>query len=124
MNLHNIAAGAISAVNPMTNVQWFQSTGNNVSADGTPTPAYATAVTLTVQQQSMSQKDLQHMAMLNIQGIFTKFYLNGAAYSVNRVTQQGGDKFVDTIGRTWLVAVVLELWPDWCAVAATVQVNA
>lgn len=123
MNLHNIAAGAISAVNPMTNVSWYQSAGNTVGPDGTPTPSYAAPVTLIVQQQAMSQKDLQHMAMMNIQGIFTKFYLNGAVYSINRVTQQGGDKFVDVIGRTWLVAAVLELWPDWCAVAATVQVN-
>lgn len=123
MNLHNIAAGVISAVNPMTNAQWYKSTGNAVAADGTQTPSYAAAVTLIVQQQAMGQKDLQHMAMLNIQGIFTKFYLNGAAYSINRVTQQGGDKFVDTVGRTWLVAAVLELWPDWCAVAATLQVN-
>lgn len=123
MNLHNIAAGAISAVNPMTNVQWTQSTGSTVGPDGTSTPTYAAAITIIVQQQAMSQKDLQHMAMLNIQGIFTKFYLNGAAYSIDRVTQQGGDKFVDAIGRTWLVAAVLELWPDWCAVAATLQVN-
>lgn len=123
MNLHDIASGVIAAVNPMTVCQWYQSTGNTKNADFSVSPSYAPAVSLTVQQQAMSQKDLMHMAMLNIQGVFTKFWLSGASYAVNRVTQQGGDKLVDASGKTWLVVAVLEIWPDWCAVAASLQVN-
>lgn len=123
MNLHGIASDIIADVNPMTVCQWYQSTGYSKNADFSVTPSYAAAVPITVQQQAMSQKDLTHMAMLNIQGAFTKFWLNGASYAVNRVTQQGGDKFVDASGRTWLVVAVLEIWPDWCAVVASLQVN-
>lgn len=122
MNLHGIASPVINAVNPLTTCQWYQSTGYAKNADFSTTPSYAAPVALQVEQQAMSQKDLQHMAMLNIQGVFTKFWLNGASYGVNRVTQQGGDKFVDASGNTWLVQAVLEIWPDWCAVAATLQV--
>lgn len=123
MNLHGMVSGVINTVNPITLCQWFQSTGSVKNPDFSVTPSYAPPVELQVQQQAMTQKDLQHMAMLNIQGVFTKFWLNGASYGIDRVTQQGGDKFVDSNGRTWLVQAVLEIWPDWCAVAATLQVD-
>lgn len=123
MNLHGIVASVINTVNPITICAWYKSTGGTKNTDFSITPTYADPVTLQVQQQAMTQRDLQHMAMLNIQGVFTKFWLNGASYGVNRVTQQGGDKFVDASGRTWMVQAVLEIWPDWCAVAATLQVN-
>lgn len=122
MNLHGIASGAISAVNPMTTCQFYKSSGNTSNADFSNTPSYDAPVELSVQQQAMSQRDLQHMAMLNIQGVFTKFWLTGSSYAVNRVTQQGGDKLVDASGRTWMVQEVMEIWPDWCSVVATLQV--
>lgn len=123
MNLHGLVSPIINTVNPLTVCQWYQSTGRTKNPDFSTTPSYAEPVPLQVQQQAMTQKDLQHMAMLNIQGVFTKFWLNGASYGINRVTQQGGDKFVDNKGQTWMVQAVLEIWPDWCAVAATLQVD-
>jgi hypothetical protein len=123
VDLHNVAAGAISAVNPTTTAQWSQSTGNTVGADGTASPAFAAAVAITVQQQALTQADLRHLDMLNIQGVLTKFWMNGALYGVNRLGGQGGDVLVTADGRTWLVSAVLEIWPDWCSVACTLQVN-
>jgi len=123
MNLHGIASGVISSVNPMTTAMLSRSVGSTDNPDGTATPSYNPPEAITVQQQAMTQKDLQHMAMLGIQGAFTKFWMDGAVYGAVRGTQSGGDLLVDSKGQTWLVSAVLEIWPDWCSVACTLQVD-
>lgn len=122
MNLHSIATGAIGAVNPPIQAQVYQATGYTTAGDGSRTEGYAEPLTLMIQKQELSAKDLQHIDGLNLQGIFCSVFLNGSIYGVDRGSARGGDKFVFN-GQTWLVVAVLEQWPDWCRVILCLQVS-
>ena len=122
MNLHGIAAPAIGIVNPFVSAQLIASTGDMINADGSVTPGYAAPVTLQVQAQELSFKDLQHANNLNLQGILKSIYCPGTVSAVNRVSGTGGDKIV--IGSsTYLAVAISEQWPDWCRVIGQLQVN-
>lgn len=121
MNLHGVVRGAIRTINPDIPVTIQQSTGYTTSADGTQVPQYS-SVNTSGQMQAMTGKDLQKIAGLNIQGVFEKIYLNGNYEGVFRVAGKGGDLLVIN-GRTYLVVAVLERWPDWCALALTMQLD-
>lgn len=123
MNLHGLASAAVAAVNPPISAQVFQATGYTTAPDGSRAPGYADPLTLSIQKQELSFKDLQLVDGLNLQGIFCTVFLNGAIYGVDRGTAGGGDKFVFN-GQTWLVVAVPEQWPDWCRVILCLQVNA
>ena len=123
MDLHSIAGGAIGAVNPFVAAQYLKSTGTTTNADGSRAPAYAAPVTVSIQKQELSFKELQQIQNLNLQGIVCSMYLKGAAYGVYRGAGTGGDKIVLN-GQTWLVVAVPESWPDWCKVIVQLQVNA
>jgi len=123
MNLHNIASGAIGAINPFqaANVQY--SNGYTMAADGSQVPSYIEVDNVQVQVQALTAKELQHLAALNIQGVMKALYLNGNAQGVVRPLGQGGDLFTLVSG-TWLVTTVLETWDTgWCKVAVTLQEN-
>ncbi|TIR66396.1 MAG: hypothetical protein E5X24_23645 [Mesorhizobium sp.] len=83
---------------------------------------------VSLQAQSLTYNDLQLLDGLNIQGVRRAVYLNGSALGVVRELQVGGDLFVFPAGTfpegdTWLVALVLESWPDWCKCAVTLQMD-
>lgn len=121
MDLHGIVSGAIGTVNPFVSASYLKSTGAVTNADGSRTPGYAAPVTVSVQKQELSFKDLQHIDGLNLQGIFCTVYLEGQAFGVTRGVS-GGDKFV-IAGQTWLVVALPEQWPEWCRVILNLQVN-
>lgn len=122
MDLHSIAAGAIGAVNPFVSAQYWKATGATTNPDGSRVATYAAPVTVSIQMQELSFKELQQAQNLNLQGIVRTAYLKGSAYGVNRVAGTGGDKIVFQ-GQTWLVVAVPESWPDWCKVMVQLQVN-
>jgi hypothetical protein len=121
MNLHAIASGAAAAVNPRVPLQLRVSTGSTVGADFKPVPTYAPAVTVMGQVQPMTWRDLQMTDGLNLQGTRRAIYLDGNFDGVVRASAKGGDLITDPAGNVWLVAMVLETWPTWCKVAATLQ---
>lgn len=122
MDLHGIVSGAIGTVNPFVPAQYYASQPPVTAADGSRAPGYAPPVSMSVQKQELSFKDLQHVDGLNLQGIFCAVYLRGTAYAVMRGKAKGGDKFV--IGcDTWLVVAIPEQWPDWCKVLLNLQVE-
>jgi hypothetical protein len=123
MNLHGIVSGAIGAVNPFITVQLKRSTGFTKSADFKQVPGYADPVSVQVQKQELTYKDLQQVNALNIQGVFTTVYLNGVVKGVDRATQTGGDMFVID-GQEWLVVAIAEQWNDWCKAILCLQVSA
>lgn len=128
MNLHGIVAPAIATVNPFVTATLKRSTGYATAADGTRTPSYTDVPGVAVQAQALSYSDLEHLDGLNIQGVRRAVYLNGSALGVVRELQTGGDLFVFPPGtfpegNIWLVAHVLESWPDWCKCALTLQMD-
>jgi hypothetical protein len=121
MNLHNIAAQAVSAVNPLTPMIILKSTGYTTRADGSQDPTY-TPVTAAGNVQTLTGKDIAQLNSLGIQGVTQKVYLNGDFEGVFRVLGKGGD-LLKFGGQTWLVSAVMERWPDWVCVAITMQLD-
>lgn len=122
MNLRAIANQATSAINPNISAVLRVSTGSTRAGDYTQVPTYATDVTVTVQNQALTGRDIEHLDSLNIQGVVRKVYLNGNVEGLNRAAGKGGDLLVFG-GRTWLVVVVFERWDasGWSAVGVTEQ---
>ena len=124
MNLHGIVSGAISAVNPPTIATLLVSTGYTTAADGTQTPSYAAPVQVMAQVQAETFRDLTQLDSLNLQGTRRVMYLYGEVDGIIRVSSKGGDLVVIASGvhaGTWLTALVIEQWPDWVKIAATLQ---
>lgn len=127
MNLHGIVSGAIGAVNPHITCSFQVSTGSTSLPDGTRVPAYAAAVNVPVQVQALSYSDLMKIGGLNIEGTRRAVYLNGNVEGLDRQAMKGGDLFTmpNLPGfpgpTTWLVATVLEWWPDWSKAVITLQ---
>ena len=123
MDLHGTVSGAIQAVNPFVPGTIQSSTGYTANDDGSRTPTYSTAV-VSCQVQAMSFKDLQQVDGLNLNGTRRSIYVKGAQNGVVRVSSKGGDLITLTDGPNagvYLVAMVLEQWPDWVKVAVTLQ---
>lgn len=121
MNLHGIVSGAISAVNPLVQVTIEVSTGSSIGDDGIRVPTYAKAVRVMAQVQPLTGGDLRQLESLNLQGDYQGIYINGHIDGLVRSKNKGGDKITLPNGDVYLVTTVLESWPDWTKVAATLQ---
>lgn len=125
MNLHGIAGPVVSAINPQIPVTALIATGVSAPGpDGTTVPIYADPLALVGQVQPITWRDLQQMEGVNLGGIRWKVYLYGEVDSVVRFEKKGGDLILIQTGRhqgTWLVAQILEQFPDWCCAAITFQ---
>lgn len=123
MNLHGIVSAAIGAVNPFIPVSIRQSTGAAEDNTGRSVPGYAPALPAMGQKQPVSGRDIERLQQQGIQGVTCKLYLNGNYEGMFRVLGKGGD-LIDFGGQTYLVAAVMERWPDWCSLALTMQNDA
>ena len=124
MDLHAIAGGAITAVNPFILATIMSSTGYTVAPGGKQTPVYNTIANVPVQVQGLSFKDLTEIDGLNLNGERRAIYIKGQVEGVVRAAGTGGDLIVIPSGNsagTWLVAYVLESWPDWTKAIITLQ---
>jgi hypothetical protein len=83
--------------------------------------AITTALIVPAQIQSLTFRDLQQIDGLNLQGNRNGIYFYGQIDGIVRPDNKGGDLITFPDGSIWLVAMVLEDWPDWCKVAATRQ---
>lgn len=130
MNLHGIVAGAVGAVNPMIVATILESDGYTIAATGKQVPVYKAPVSVKVQVQALEFGDLRQLEAMNVQGERRAVYIYGSEWNgISRIDERGGDLliFPERPGadpRTWLVAVVLEKWPDWVKVAVTLQNDA
>jgi hypothetical protein len=123
MNLRGIANGATRAVNPNIAATVSVSAGTITNPDGSRVPKFD-QLPFSAQVQALQYNDMVHLDGLNIQGIRRAIYLNGSIDGINRINKKGGD--IVTIAKganagSWLVALVLEQWADWCKVAVTLQ---
>lgn len=121
MNLHQLAVGVTRAINPQSMLTVLVSTGYVTNDDGSRTPSYAAPVTVPGDVQPLQYNDIVQLDGLGIQGERRKIYISGQVEGLIRVDRRGGDLIITPDGHTWLVAVVLEDWPDWCAFAVTLQ---
>lgn len=121
MNLHSIVFPVISIVNPMQPATLTVSTGYGTNPDGSRVPSYAPPVTVQVQRQELTERDLQQLEALNVQRSMQIMYLNGVVNGVVRMSLKGGDLITTQDGTVWLTTQVLEQWPDWVKVSVTRQ---
>lgn len=82
---------------------------------------FSTSFNVSAQVQPLSYKDIEHVDSLNIGGYRRAIYISGRLDALVRMNQKGGDLVILADGTVWLVATVLEQWPDWVKVAATLQ---
>jgi hypothetical protein len=122
VNLHNIAFGYVGAVNPLVTAMMQASTGSTTNADGSRVPTYAAPVPVSCQIQSLQYNDIVMLQGVNIQGVREKVYINGKWEGIVRADRRGGDLLTMPDGTVYLVAMVLEHWPDWSCLAVTEQV--
>jgi len=129
VNLHQIASGLISAVNPFVLATVQRSTGYTTNPDGSRVPQYAT-FTARMQVQSLTYRDLELLDGLNISGTRRAIYLSGEVEGLVRAQQEGGDLIIFPDGtpgvpesNTWLAAYVLEHWSQWVKIAIVAQLN-
>lgn len=123
MNLHNLAAGCITAVHPNITAQYQRSTGYTTAGDGARTGGYSAAQTVTVQKQPLSSNDLKQLDGLNLNGEKAAFYISGDWDGVSRPDQHGGD-IVTCVDGVWMVVQILENYfatAGWVKVATVRQ---
>lgn len=122
MNLHGIVRGVITSVNPDVPLSIRLNQGWTTSATGKRTPILSDPIEGVYGQiQSLTFRDLTQIEGLNLQGTRRAIYINGAIDGLVRQTNQGGDLVTTPDGVVWLVAIVLEHWPDWVKCAVTQQ---
>jgi hypothetical protein len=123
MNLRGIANGATRAINPNIRAVVLVSNGSITRPDGQRVPKF-TEIPFMAQVQALQYDDMVHLDGQNIQGVRRAIYLNGSIDGINRINKKGGDLVRIAKGvhaGTWLVALVLEQWANWCKVAVTLQ---
>lgn len=125
MNLHGIAGPIIATVNPKTVATLRVNSGIYTTApDGSRAPVYLPDAPVMAQVQPLTFRDIQQTDGLNLQGTRVGIYLDGELDGLVRSQGKGGDLVIIPTGvhtGTYLVAMVLEQWPDWVKVAATLQ---
>lgn len=129
MDLRGIANAASNAVNANIIVTVTPSTGYTIGAAGKQIPAYGPPVTGPAQIQALDNADLKQVNGLNLQGDLRAIYLKGALAGVVRRNSQGGD--IVTIAApaptpligTWLIAKMLESWPNWSKAVIVLQTS-
>lgn len=122
MNLHAIASGAISAVNPQQPVSVQISAGTyTTSPNGARVPQYQQAVNVYGQVQELTTRDLRQLDSLNIQGSQRAIYLSGEVDAIVRFNSKGGDLITLQDGTIWLTTTILEQWPEWVKASIVLQ---
>jgi hypothetical protein len=128
MNLHGIAVGAVSAVNPQIFATVKKSSGYTTSPDGTQVATYLTT-TGWIQMQGLVEREfavLMQSEDFNMAAINRKIYAYGSLNMVIRTLGLGGDLIeVGTAPNitTWKLVRIWETWPDWCAVVVRQQLD-
>lgn len=130
MDLRGLANGVTSAVNPNVTVSVQRSTGYAIGAGARQVPTYAAAVVGPANIQALDANDIKQLDGLNIQGTIRAIYLRGTLAGVIRPDGTGGDLVTIAapapvqLRGVWLVAKVLESWPDWTKAAVVLQEGA
>lgn len=124
VNVRAIANRATQSVNPNTSATARVFVGYTTTGSGKQQPSYAPPAPLVLQVQSISKRELEHLAKMNISGASRAAYANMQVAAVDRVTQKGGD-ILQFENADWLVSAVLEGWTTagWCKVALTRQLG-
>lgn len=120
MNLSGIANSVISGVNPNQKAVLKINTGTTVDDAGKVKPCF-TEQPITIQPQSLSTADLDHLNLINQQGQFMYAYITGQISAIRRSQGKGAEHVMFTAygedePSDWVVKQVVESYPQWCKV--------
>lgn len=120
MNLRGIANSVITSINPNIQATLRVNDGYTVDATGTQLPNFS-ETEITVQPQSLSTQDLEHLNLMSQQGQFIYAYANGRISALRRSLGKGAEQLIFTpYGEdepvTWKVKQVIESYSDWVKV--------
>lgn len=123
MNLHEVVASAIGAVNHHEMVTLWHCTGVS-NAKGVVTPAYE-KITLRAQIQRPSAADLELNERVAKAKQAIRAWINAPADTINRMAQSAGDIIERSDGTYWLIVSVPESFAGegWLSVLAIEQVE-
>ena len=120
MNLSGMANSVISGVNPNQKAVLKINTGSIVDDSGKVKPSF-TQEDITIQLQSLSTADLEHLNLVTQQGQFIYAYIAGQLAGVRRSQGKGAERVIFTAygeieTSEWFVKQVVESYPQWCKV--------
>ncbi len=120
MNLRAMANGVITGVNPDQKAVLRVNTGNAVDDAGRIIPAF-TEEPISIQLQSISTADLEHLNLINQQGQFIYAYVSGQLAVIRRAQGKGAEHVIFTAygeeeASEWMVKQVVESYYTWCKV--------
>lgn len=128
MDLHGIVRGAITTVNPDTQMTWRRSQGysNAAGSGGKVVLSYLPDQTVMGQAQALDADDLKQIDGLNLEGVKQAVYLYGNVQGLVRADSKTGDLLVfpqrgRSDAQSWRIIHVFETWPDWCKVGVWLQ---
>lgn len=123
MNLHEVVAGAIGAVNRHETITLWHCTGVS-NTKGVVTPVYEKiALRAQIQRPSAADLELNERVARAKQAI--RAWINAPAGTINRVAQSAGDVIERSDGTYWLIVSVPESFAGegWLSVLAIEQVE-
>lgn len=120
INVRAIANTAIQCVNPDLSAVLLANDGYDTDEAGFQTPKFA-EYAISIQLQSLSTADLEHLGVINQQGEFIYGYARGQIEAIRRAKQKGADKisfiaYGESEPSEWLVTQVIESYPSWVKV--------
>lgn len=120
MNLRGMANSIIAGVNPNQEAVLKINSGSAVDKSGAVAPCFEEKP-ITIQLQSISSADLEHLNLVNQQGQFIYAYLTGQIAAIRRSQGKGAERVIFTAygeneTSEWMVKQVLESYPEWCKV--------
>lgn len=111
MNLNNIVAGCVAAVNDWVTLAIQPSQGYTTNDDGSRVPAYGPTQYVLAQMQALQYNDLVQVSGLNLTGERRAVYVNGDYDAVLRAAQAGGDPVtLLSDNSNWLIVFQFEGW--------------
>lgn len=115
-----IANSTIQAVNKNLPATLVANEGFEIIPGGKQVPKLA-SYEISVQMQSLSTQDLEHLGVINQQGEFIYCYARGQIEAIRRAKDKGADKisfvaYGESEPSEWLVTKVIESYPSWVKV--------
>ncbi|HHR6440501.1 TPA: hypothetical protein ACS777_001208 [Providencia alcalifaciens] len=115
-----IANAAVQVVNKNLPATLLANEGFDTDEAGYQTPKYSEHE-ISMQLQSLSTQDLEHVGVINQQGEFIYGYASGQIEAIRRAKQKGADKisfvaYGESEVSEWLVTKVIESYPSWVKV--------
>lgn len=117
MNLRNIANSVITGINPNIKAKLIVNDGYEIDDYGNQIPK-TEELEITIQTQSLSTQDLQHLNLVSQQGSFLYAYTDHFLFALRRPLQLGQDKLVfkpygESNETEWLIKQVVESYSNW-----------